>query len=67
MKKLPQINQTFTSIYELDARSRDLNSDFTLKDCWFGSVKLVENVGLDKYVYSGYGIRVHKFDYLMET
>ena len=37
--------------------SRDLNSDFTLKDCLFGGVKLAENADPDKYVYSGHGIR----------
>ena len=43
-------------LYELDTRSRDLNSDFTLKDSLFGDVKLVKNSDPDKYVYSGYGI-----------
>ena len=32
------------------------NSDFTLKDCLFGSVKLAKNTDPDKFVYSGYGI-----------
>ena len=32
-----------------------MNSGFTLKDCLFGSVKLIKNAPLDKYVYSGYG------------
>ena len=57
-------NATFTPtniinlfiLYELDTRSRDLNSDFTLKDCLFGGVKLSKNGDPDKYVYSGYGI-----------
>ena len=43
--------------YELDAWSRDLNSDFTLKDCLFEDVKLAKNADPHKYVYSGYGIR----------
>ena len=30
--------------YELDAWSRDLNTDFTLKDCLFGIVKLMDMV-----------------------
>ena len=33
------------------------NSDFTLKDCLFGSVKLPKNADRDKEVYSDYGIR----------
>ena len=33
--------------YELDTWSRDLNSDFTLKDCLFGGVKLAENADPD--------------------
>ena len=36
--------------------SWDLNSDFALKDCLFGGVKLAKNTDLDKYIYSGYGI-----------
>ena len=46
----------FFIAYELNTWSRDLNPDFTLKDCLFGGVKLAKNVDLDKYVYSGYGI-----------
>ena len=46
----------FFVVYELDTWSRDLNSDFTLKDCLFGGVKLAKNTDPDKYVYSGYGI-----------
>ena len=46
----------FFIVYELDAWSRDLNSDFTLKDCVFGGDRLAKNVDSDKYVYSGYGI-----------
>ena len=43
-------------VYELDTCSQDLNSDFTLKDCLFGGVKLAKNTNPDKYVYSSYGI-----------
>ena len=43
-------------VYELDAWSWDLNADFTLKDCLFGSVNLTKNADPDKYSYSGYGI-----------
>ena len=39
----------------MDAWSRDLNTDFTLKDCLFGGVKLAKNTDPDKYVYTGYG------------
>ena len=42
--------------YTLDQWSRDLNSDFTLGNCLFGSAKLAKNADLDKYKYSGYGI-----------
>ena len=37
--------------YELDTWSQALNSDFTLKDCLFGGVKLTKNADPDKYVY----------------
>ena len=43
-------------VYELDTCSQDLNSDFTLKDCLFGRVKLAKNTNPDQYVYSSYGI-----------
>ena len=33
----------FFIVYELDTWSRDLNSDFTLKDCLLRGVKLVKN------------------------
>ena len=46
-------------VYELDRWSRDLNTDFFLKDCLFGAVKLTKNADPDKYKYSGYGV---KFD-----
>ena len=42
--------------YTLDRWSRDLNTDFTLGNCLFGSAKLTKNSYLDKYRYTGYGI-----------
>ena len=33
-----------------------LNTDVTLGNCLFGSVKITKNIDLDKYKYSGYGI-----------
>ena len=33
-----------------------LNTDFTLVNCLFGSVKLTKNTDADKYKYNGYGI-----------
>ena len=35
-------------VHEIDTWLRDLNSDFTLKDCLFGGVKLAKNVDPDK-------------------
>ena len=32
----------------------NLNTDFTLKNCLFGSVKLTKNADPDKYKYRGY-------------
>ena len=46
----------FFIIYKLNTWSRILNSDFTLKDCLFGGVKLAKNADPDKYFYSGYSI-----------
>ena len=42
--------QTEQIVYKLDTRSRDLNSDFTLKDYLFGGVKLAKNSDPDKYI-----------------
>ena len=39
-----------------DPWSRDLNTDFTIRNCLFRSVKLTENSNPDKYKYSGYDI-----------
>ena len=33
-----------------------LNAKFTLKDCFFGNVKITKNTDPNKYSYSGYGI-----------
>ena len=40
----------------LNSQLKNLNTDFTLSNCLFGSVKLTKNAYLDKYKYSGYGI-----------
>ena len=42
--------------YELDRWSKDLDTDFTLANWLFGSVKLTKNADPDKYKYSGYGM-----------
>ena len=49
----------FFIVHELDTWSRDLNFDFTLKDCLFGGVKLVKNAHPNIYTCSGYGIGFH--------
>ena len=42
--------------YPLNPQLRNLNTDFTLSNCLFGSVKLTKNADLDKYKYTGDGI-----------
>ena len=42
-------------VYELDASSRDLDSNFTPKECFSRAVKLAEKADPDKYFNSGYG------------
>ena len=42
--------------YELGASSSHID-DPTLKNCLFGAVTLTKNADIDKYRYSGYGIR----------
>ena len=52
----PPNRTSFFNFYELYTCSRDLSSDFTLKDYLFGSVKLAKSVYPDRYLYSGCGI-----------
>ena len=40
----------------LGPQLRNSNTDFTLSNCLFGSVKLTKNTGLDNYKYTGHGI-----------
>ena len=42
--------------YILGLQFRNLNTDFTLVNCLFASVKLTKNADLDKYKYTGYAI-----------
>ena len=49
-------NKNFLIVFKLDTWSRDLKSDFTLKDCLFQGVKLAKNADPDKYLYTVYGI-----------
>ena len=42
--------------YTLNPQLRNLNTDFTLGNCLFGSVKLTKNADLDKCKYTGYDI-----------
>ena len=39
-----------------DLKSNLNNFDPTLKNCFFGAIKLPKNSDIDKYEYSGYGI-----------
>ena len=43
-------------VYKWDSLPRDLDSDFAIRGCLFGGVKLAKNAVPDKYVYSGCGI-----------
>ena len=45
--------------YTLTSWLRNSNTDFTLDNCLFGSVKLTKNAGRDKYKYNGYGMRFY--------
>ena len=42
--------------YILSHQLRNLNTDFTLGNCLFGSVNLPKNADLNKFKYTGYGI-----------
>ena len=43
-------------VYDLDTWSRDLNTEFTLRDCLFRAVKLTKKYHPDEYGYSCHGI-----------
>ena len=43
-------------VYELSASTSHID-DPTLKNCLFGAVTLTKNADIDKYGYSGYGIK----------
>ena len=45
--------------YTLGPQLRNLNTDFKLYNCSFGSVKLTKIADLGKYKYSGYGIELN--------
>ena len=48
---------SFYISYLLTPWLRNLDTDFTLSNCLFGSVKLTKNADSDKYKYSDYSIR----------
>ena len=50
------LNIIFLIVYELDIGLRDLNCNFTLKDCLLGVAKLAKNAVPYKYVYAGFGL-----------
>ena len=51
----PKIVINLYIFYTLNPQLKNLNTDFTLGNCLFGSVKLPKNADPDKYKYSGYG------------
>ena len=54
----------FFIAHKLDTLSRDLNTNFTLKDCLFRAVKLTKNADADKYFCSAYGIEFDSRSFL---
>ena len=42
-------------VYELYTWSHNLNTDFTLKNCFLRAFSLTKNADTDNYKYSGYG------------
>ena len=46
--------------YTLGPQLGNLNTDFALGNCLYGSVKLTKTADLHKYKYSGYGIRWYR-------
>ena len=55
---VPKIVINIYVSYTLRPQLRNFNTDFTLSNCLFGSVKLTKNADLEKYKYTGYDIRI---------
>ena len=54
----PQTIKNIYIVYEITKKKKNYISDYaTLENCLFGSVKLSKNPDIDKYKYSGFGIR----------
>ena len=51
-----KVNNVYIS-YILNPCLRDLNTDFTLSNCLFGSVELIKNADPGKYKHSDYIVR----------
>ena len=47
--------------YTLGPQLRNFNTNFTLSNCLFGSLKLTKNADLDKYKFTRYGIGFDSF------
>ena len=43
-------------VYEINKKDSTKSSDPTLENCLFGAVTLTNNINIDKYGHSGYGI-----------
>ena len=48
----------FYLVYDLDAWPRNPTNNFKFKNCLFGATNIVKNSDKEKYVYSGYVIKV---------
>ena len=42
--------------FELNRWSKDLNTDFSLRNCLFGAVKIAKTANPDRYKYSTYDV-----------
>ena len=56
-KSIPKKVISLSICYTLTQWLTNLNTNFTLDNCSFGSIKLTKHVDSDKYKYGGYGIR----------
>ena len=54
------------NVYKLSASGSN-NNDHTLKNCLFGAVTLTKNTDIDKYRYSGYGIRFDRSSFWLKN
>ena len=64
---IPKKVTTLHISYKINLQFRNLNTDFTLNNCLFGSAEPTKNTDLDNYKYSKYGIGFYSHSEILFT